>query len=316
MRLLLPGEAWASAGRFVAESARPLDRALFAYHFAGGSAETVLGELATYQNPDGGFGNWLESDFALPASSATATAIALDLLQEVGAPASHRLVWGAISYLLRTFVEEERRWHAVPPAVNDWPHAPWWHYDETRGGCLIDRTPGNPGAELTGYLTCYRDHVPPDFLAQVTTAFLERFQALPEESDSMHELYCYTQMFEALPAETRKHYLPKLRRLIRQAAECDPDRWDEYGATPLFFARYPASPFADLFPEALEANLDFLINEQEPNGSWKPNWSWGQYEDVWPEAARRWSGHLTVHNLLLLRRFGRLERPPSGASDR
>jgi len=49
MERLMPA-AFEAAARFVEDTARPLDRALFAFWFRGGSAERVAGELSRFQN--------------------------------------------------------------------------------------------------------------------------------------------------------------------------------------------------------------------------------------------------------------------------
>ena len=66
-----------SARGFVHERARPLDRALFSALFENGDAAAVSNALVAFRNEDGGFGNALEPDFRLPASSPMATSMAL-----------------------------------------------------------------------------------------------------------------------------------------------------------------------------------------------------------------------------------------------
>lgn len=304
--LILTAEAFARARGYIIANARGIDQALFAHLFESGSPDAVIAELARYQNADGGFGNWLESDFALPASSAEATVVGFEYLRAVGAPADSEVVRRGVDYLLGAYDSKQGRWHAVPREVNDHPHAPWWHYNEHEGGCAIDRSLGNPSAEVIGYLHCYRELAPPAFLEQVTASFAAHFRALPDEGGSMHEILCYLRMCDNLPPEPRAAYMPKLRRLVANATETDSARWGEYGASPLFYVTSRHSPLADLFPEALAANLDHLVSTQDADGSWKPNWSWGQYDEAWQEARRRWSGHITVRNLTLLAEFGRL----------
>jgi hypothetical protein len=306
--LKLTQEAFSKARAFVIGNARGVDQALFAHYFEQGSPGDVLCELASYQNDDGGFGRWLESDFALPDSSPAASVVGFEYLRAVDAPATLDIVKRGIDYFLATFEREQQRWHAVPKEVNDVPHAPWWHYRKEIGGCVIDRSLGNPGAEIVGYLNRYRELVPSSILEQVTESFIERLHALPDKADSMHEILCYLRMTENLPARAHAACFAKVQRLIQHATETDPAKWGEYGATPLFFVTSKESPLVDLFPEALAANLDYLIQAQDEDGSWKPNWSWGQYDEAWQEARRRWSGQLTVRNLRLLSNFDRLDR--------
>ncbi|MCP4429330.1 MAG: hypothetical protein GY803_33015, partial [Chloroflexi bacterium] len=58
---------------FIHSQARELDKQLLAFHFEGGTVVSVLNALSHYQNEDGGFGNAIESDFRLKASSPMAT---------------------------------------------------------------------------------------------------------------------------------------------------------------------------------------------------------------------------------------------------
>ena len=60
--------------------------------------------------------------------------------------------------------------------------------------------------------------------------------------------------------------------------------------------------------ETIGYNLDYVIENQTADGSWRPTWTWGDaYPDAWVEAERQWSGVLTLGQLLKLRTFGRLE---------
>lgn len=69
----------------------------------------------------------------------------------------------------------------------------------------------------------------------------------------------------------------------------------------------PDSPFARLFPDAVQANLDYIIDRQDPAGHWNPNWTWGGlYPDAWPQAERDVRSYLTLTNLKRLRAWGRL----------
>ncbi|MDF1512486.1 MAG: hypothetical protein P1S60_01625, partial [Anaerolineae bacterium] len=57
-----------------------------------------------------------------------------------------------------------------------------------------------------------------------------------------------------------------------------------------------------------EKNLEDAIEQQADDGSWQPNWSWG---NLYPETCERariaWSGVLTVQNLRHLSNFHRIE---------
>ena len=73
------------------------------------------------------------------------------------------------------------------------------------------------------------------------------------------------------------------------------------------------SPFKSYLPQRLfymktlrniiPANIQHLITNQAEDGSWKPTWAWGRFEDVWETAKQEWSGVLTLDNLKTLRAF-------------
>ena len=74
---------------YLKTQARPLERALYAYHFENAPAADVLTELAHYQNADGGFGHGLEPDMRLNDSSVIQSSIAFQHLRELKTPANH-----------------------------------------------------------------------------------------------------------------------------------------------------------------------------------------------------------------------------------
>ena len=62
-------EIYEKARGFIYRNARPLDLALWKYHFENGNREDVLTALMAYQNADGGFGHALEADSFNPNSA-------------------------------------------------------------------------------------------------------------------------------------------------------------------------------------------------------------------------------------------------------
>ena len=290
------------------ERARPLEQRRFAYHFEGGAAEDVLAELVKYQNADGGFGHALEPDLRLPDSSVLATTVGLQILQELGAPADHPLVQGAIRYLLDAYDAESEAWPIIPSNANWAPHAPWWLHDEN----LSERWRGflaNPRAEIVGYLWDYAALVPDDLCERLTAAVLSHLSTRPDVfTDS--DLVCYRRLAETrtLPDGARTEIVEKLKPIIDRLVVREPATWEQYVLKPLDVATSPDSPFAEMLAAEIEANLDYEIEQQDEDGSWAPNWTWGDnYPEVWPEAEREWRGVLAVKTLKLLRSFGRLK---------
>lgn len=292
-------------------NARPLERALFARRFEGGSDEAVLQELGRYANADGGFGRALEPDVRMPGSSALATAHGLQVLRELAAPADHPLVRGAVAYLLRTFDARRDVWRVVPPEVNDHPHAPWWH-DEAGS---LERTFGDffiiPRVDLLASLWRYAPPVPREWLEGLTERTVAAIEYEPElgsggGSDLMYVLNLV--QTPELPDRFKDHLIPVARAAALRAVSRDPADWSKYTITPLKLAPAPQALVADLLAGDVRRQLDYEIEQQQEDGTWRVPWSWnGRYPDVWPVARIEWQGVVTLETLSALHSYGRIE---------
>jgi hypothetical protein len=301
---------FARARDFIFSYARPLEKALFQSYFEAGPATAVWQELAAYQNADGGFGHALEPDVRTPSSSALATGIALRLLAETGAPLDHPLVLEAQSYLAGTLDRPTLTWRVVPPDANDYAHAPWWHDQDGSLAATFDEFQIIPRAELAAFLYHYANPAQLPWLAKVKDAALLAIENLPLGGGGGDDLV-YAQRL-ALEEKIGPSDQDRLLRRVREAAAAsvsrDPAQWDTYSIPPLKLAPLPSSPAASLFPEEIERNLDYLIDTQAADGGWEPTWNWGDfYPEEWPQARDEWRGEITLHNLLSLRAYGRID---------
>ena len=286
------GEAWLLA------MGRPLDLALWRYETSG-DPEPVLAALRSYVNADGGFGHGLEPDVRLEASSVIATTVALQVLSRCGAAASHPLVAGALRYLSETYDASARAWPIVPAIVSEAPHAPWWGYRPAV------ECPLNPKAEILGYLYRWHGFFTEDQRAALTADVLELVIAADELE--MHDLLVIERMLHTpgFPMAQHQEAVAHFYMLARTAVAAEPAAWQDYGLTPLGLVKDPRHPLANEI-SGLSANLTYLSEEQEADGSWSPTWSWyGHHEDEWPNAERDIRSMVTAEALCLLRRFDR-----------
>ncbi|MCM3744903.1 hypothetical protein M3193_12190 [Sporosarcina luteola] len=290
----LATEQYLQAADFLKVSARPLEKALFEFEFENGSRVQVLEELKVYQNEDGGFGNGLEPDFRCEASSALATTIGLQHLIRIGADESDLMVQRAIQYALDTFNEEKMGWEIVPKEVETAPRAIWWNY----GG---DWPWGNPSAEMTGLLHHYKGLVPKEFLEKLTAHAVAYTNE--EATNDFHELQCLVKLMRELPAKEAEKISARVREIAHHSVTTDQEKWHDYCLLPLQVVSSPTSFLYEDFKEFIPANIQHLISTQSEDGSWKPTWEWGRYEDVWKTAKQEWSGVLTLDNLRVLRAF-------------
>lgn len=219
----LSPEAFASAAGFLDRRARPLEAALFEHSFRGAPPSAAVSELEKFSNPDGGFGHGLEPDLCVPDSSGLATSHGLTLLRELGQPADHPLVAGALAWLVENFDPDVSAWRAVPPNVDDHPRAPHWNADlhAPGGGWPVAVIPCAEALSHFLHYRCGRD----EQLSAATTALLD---ALPDSSlgpDSVLYLDRLART-EAIPGALAAALAEHLPRLALDMVERDPDQWD------------------------------------------------------------------------------------------
>lgn len=290
---------WAKTAVFLQKQARPLEQTLFDYHFGTGSVEAVLDALAAFQNKDGGFGNGLEPDVQMPESSVLATTVAFQTLRSLQVDKTHPFVQRGIAYLENLYDAVQQSWPFVAEAVANAPHAPWWQHD-------VDYTNywHNPRPEVLGYLLDWGTEA---WEERLLTAVLDT--AAATETIEFHAMYCYVRLLKTavLPTAARQILQPLVKKWADQLVETNPEKWAGYGLRPLAVAAAPDDFLADHFAEAIELELNYLVQTLQTDGAWHPAWSWGElYPEVWPQAAAAWKGVITLNNLLTLRAYGHL----------
>lgn len=306
VRMRLSDEAFLRAAQFIVDHGRPLEIARYAVHFEEGDLDALDDELADFQNEDGGFGNALEPDLRCPESSVAATMTALRILSETGAPPSSNLVEEAIDYLVDTYDPETRGWSKVPAAANDHPHAPWWRYPDGDAGSDPTSKWDLFNVQVLSSLYDYALLVPEDLLEEVTQQALSTLAGLPDRVE-MHAFKAYAQLLSRLDADRAASVVTKLTPMAHAIVERDPAKWAGYVASPLWIAPAPASPLAGVVSLEIDANLNYLISWQRPDGSWRPRWSWPEYPEAWADAEREWAGIVTLESLLTLRDYRRID---------
>lgn len=305
---LLTVEAFGRAAAFLQQS-RPLDQALFAFHFKQGSPEPVRAALKAYQNADGGFFG-LEPDIGFPASTVLSTCHALHMLHEIGTASDHGLVQPALSYLLRNFDESLDAWPIIPPQDNSRPHAPWWHYSD-KFTENWHRFQDNPRPDALACLSTFPSEITATLRQHVTHAVVSRLNQAAHEIE-LDSVRCYLRLYDAPAISPELHHaLEKaLPSWIEKSVERDPSNWSGYRLRPLEVAPAADSPWRKILGESIAQNLDYLIQNQTPAGCWDPHWHWGDFfPEAWPAAKQKWQAVLTLANLRTLRSYGRISRP-------
>lgn len=304
----LSRDVFSEVRRSIMTDARPLEKSLFKNHFESPDAQAVIDELKKFQNSDGGFAHGIESDFRLPDSSPMATSVGIRLLSEFeGLEEARYMIEAAIGYLEKSFDEDRNGWFAVPKQVNDYPHTPWWHYNEDDGMTIIDRNWGNPSAEIVAYLYRYREFVKAldiDKLVEYAISHIEYV----EEFDSENEIFCYIKLYEVLPEHLQKRLEKVIPAAIDQVIVYDRGRWNEYVPTPADFVGTDMSSRFGVEESKLDENLDFLADKLNHEKKILPPWGNSFYKSDLKEAYSEWIGVLSLNALMTLDGFGRIER--------
>jgi hypothetical protein len=276
-----------TAGReFVRREARLIENRLFATIFEDADPHGVVDALRGYQNSDGGFGHALEPDKRCPDSLAIDVETAFDILLAAGAR-DDVMVRRAVDWLGLTATSEGAVAFASS-VVEKYPraeHINEWTYQ-----------PGlNPTAGLVGRLYKlgiqhpWRDRAAAWCAAKLADGF-------PEDAHAMHEALEFLEHTDDADFDRIRDWLPKLSWYRADAA--DPS----YGVTPLQFAPTPDSFWRPLFDDSqLEAHLDRLIADQQPDGGWAITW-----EPPSQAATLEYRGVVTVAALRTLKAYNRL----------
>jgi hypothetical protein len=295
--------------KWMYRNARPLDIARWKYHFESGSKEDVLTALSAYQNPDGGFGYALEADSWNPNSSPIQTWCATEVLNELNILSKDNpIIKGILSYLDSGKDFKDGYWYAEIPSNNDYPHAPWWSFDEN----VIGEWGYNPTICLVGFILYFSErhsHLyekAKQIAVRAVGEFLKK-----EHLKDMHELLCFIRLWEYCERAqlTDLVDMDGLRQRIienvREAITKNIQEWKtSYVCKPSQFLLSPNSIFYVDNKEIAHDEVDYIIKSLNYDGSWNVNWSWHSYPEEWAISKNWWKANQTIINLRYLQGFG------------
>ncbi|KON87711.1 hypothetical protein AF332_13290 [Sporosarcina globispora] len=309
----LTTEIFEKTSRWIKRNARPLESALWSYHFEDNNADGVIKCIQAFQNEDGGFGHGIEPDFWSPHSSPMASWAAGQILRDIEAKPELNVVRKLVNYLEYTYIEEKKLWPSVMPSNNAYPHAPWWHWSEN----IQENWSYNPSAELAALLLHWS--LGGGSTNEKGWETIKNAVAYLMEEDEMdrHEINNFQQLIKLMSKQetefnsrincTLKHTAEKVNSLAYKAAGKKKADWGlGYTAMPLDFVEYPEEPLSMKFGNLIDDNLDFYIEQISNEGIWDISWSWGQFENEFQIARNHWKGILAVKRYKILHAFGRL----------
>jgi hypothetical protein len=304
--------------KWIYRNARPIELALWQYEFENASKEAVLSALSHYQNEDGGFGHALEPDNWNPNSSPSITLSAIGKLNNIHfTDAGHPMMQGIIKFLEsgEHFVGDG--WVFNIPSNNDYPHAPWWTYDQK------GNEHGHIGVTL-GTVCFVLQFVKKEseLYKQAFALAVQLLSKLKEpNTTSDMGLSGYCMLLEKLnqlgltDSFDMEFLYAAVKKLVDEAIVRDASQWVHYVVRPSQFIPTPESPFYIGNEDIVQKELDYLVETRPENGVWGIPWHWyGNYEKYPKEFAiseNWWKADLdigAIGKLKFLRRFGRLDQ--------
>ena len=310
----LTAQALFEIKQWMHRNARPLDLAVWQYHFEGGSTDTVVKELAYYQNADGGFGSALEPDCWNPDSSPYTTLQAIRILLAVGlGDRNQPMLREALRYLEECPCQREYGWLFSISTNDGYAHAPWWTYSEEANAYeSVGLT-----AELAGIVLALEEKDTPLYKrAEVYAAgVIQRLKTASVHGDmglgGYLELLQYLQT-AGLQRRFDVDFLTEaLQKLVYDTIERDTAKWVYYGAHPSRYITSPDSPVYKGNEDIAAAELDFLIDTRPQNGIWPIPWSWFDNNDKYLKqfaiSENWWKAIKGTEKVMHLKRFGRVE---------
>lgn len=290
-------------------NARSIEIAKWNLIFNKGTSENLVAEMLKYQNPDGGFGNGLESDILTPESSAICSAEAIFMSKDFVLDLSMDWTKKLLAWIENTVLDIPPFWEAVPKSVEDYPHAPWYGYSpKTELTPEPEFTP-NPCATIASALIYGTDSQ--RALGEKITGRCVDYLLQDEAYDWMHNTYCLQPLFLGLldinsPFITSE-VIAAINRRVLSGTCVDQSKWTEYMAQPLDFVNSPNSYWHDLLAKEIPSNLDYWENTLTSDGYWPQNWNYGIDTEFSRTATKNWIGYFAVKRVKILKAFGRIE---------
>ena len=274
---------------FILANARLIERHLFAFHFETGSAEIVERALNAYRHENGLFGFGLEPDKRAAAPQPVDQAIAMEILNTIGANQS---IFLSICHVLRELTNEDGGLPFSHPTVETAPHASWWDCAESQQSSI------NPTGVILSFLwTNGISHPWMKAAEEFCWGALNELQVT-----SSHSIQNALAFLAAHPDRQRADTaLRGMRELVRGSTCFEPDA-EGYVFSPLIFAPSPKSPGASFFSnEEIQPHLQFLIDQQQDDGGWPINWP-----PISDGVLTECRGIVTLRNLKILKGYDRL----------
>jgi hypothetical protein len=298
---------------WVFRNARDIELNLWKYYFENGSKDNVISALSYYQNEDGGFGNSLEPDNWNPNSTPYTTLHAINILKDIDfVDLSHPIYKGILKYLYSEKDLMEYGWRFCVPGNDDFPHAPWWNFNEEAN--LTESIGVTAG--LSVFVLNYADKH--SMLYQKVTGLVKRSinQLMTANSFGDMGIGGYVELLEAMKELNPDEYdytslQLRLNELVRTSIEKDISKWQYYGVRPSNYIKSPQSIYYNENKDLVEQEIKYLVETIPQNDVWGITWTWfdnnGKYSKEFAISENWWKANKAIEKIQFLKNFDCVE---------
>ena len=288
---------------FIYRNARPLDLAIWRYHFEGGSRKDVVDVLSFYQNSDGGFAYALEPDCWNTNSTPIATWKAIGVLKDIGIDENEQIVKRILNYLDSGKDFGDGKWFTTVKSNNDYPHAVWWEHRDNVGNANP-----NPTISLAGFALKYADKNSALYKKAADIATFEAKAFIAAPVCDMHvtpmymEFYEYCASIDGFDLFDLAEYKNALYTAVKNTVCADVEKWfKEYVCTPSVFYSNSKLIFDILDADLCKKEGERLLAEQLDDGSYPILWLWHNDFKEYFVSANWWKSYMLCVNMQYLK---------------
>lgn len=298
--------------KWVMQHGRLLEINLWNYFFNNGTQEDVLNVLMLYQNEDGGFGHALEPDNWNINSTPSSTLFALNILRSIDYfHIEHTLYQGIIKYLSSGKDRKDYGWRFNTPSNDDYPHAPWWNYDEEAN--TIEST--GLTAEFTAFILKYVECNTELYQTAIFLAKKLVDNMMKEDKHGDMGVCGFISLVETMTELNLddfdyKAINTRLSMLVTKGIEHDVNKWKYYGYRPSNYISSQNSKFYEPNKDIVNIELDYLIETIPEQDIWPITWTWFDNNEKYPKefaiSEVWWKSIKAIEKMRFLNAFERL----------
>lgn len=294
---------------WIYRNAREIELTLWKYFFEKGKEEDVLNALAVYQNDDGGFGHALEADNWNPHSSPYTTLHAINLLKSIGySNLNHPIYAGIIKYLHSEEHLMEYGWRFNIPTNDNYPHAPWWNYNEE-----ANHTESiGLSAELASFVleNISKDSNLYKKVLNIVDNLIKKI--LSEEKFGEMGIGGFIILIDTLKRTMPNRYnyselQTRLNQLVKDSIEYDTSKWQFHTVRPSRYITSLNSIYYEDNKEIVHIELNYLLESKPEGDVWGIDWTWFENMDKYARefaiSENWWKSYTAIEKMRFLSGF-------------